>query len=273
VLHGTGDRRCARTNRGITLVAGRRSLAATPVILFITGACIPAGAGLISQKQELDAGRQADRQICSKYRVSDEHAYNGLASHLGKRLLKVCERPDIGWTFRVLDSKEVNAFSVPGYVYVCTGLLRLAGKDQDAVAGVIAHEIGHTTGRHAVKQQEKAMIGGLIGGLIAGRNRTTAQLANLAGSLVLLGHSRGDEYDADRRAVRYTIRAGYDPVGIVRFFEKLKAQEGKQGGGIETYFRTHPPTPDRIKRVRDEIAKERAGDTRRPATSGGESQP
>jgi beta-barrel assembly-enhancing protease len=218
----------------------------------------PAHAGLISEKQEFDAGRQADAQIMRKYHLSANCYDNGLVAHLGKRLARVSERPNLAWTFRVLDSKEVNAFSVPGYVYVCSGLLRLADKDQDAVAGVIAHEIGHTCGRHAVRQQEKAMIGGIIGSVVAGRNRTTAQLAGLAENLVLLGHSRGDEYDADRRAVRYTIRADYKPEGLVRFFMKLQAHEGKQEKGIALYFRTHPPTPDRVKRAESAIETERA---------------
>jgi predicted Zn-dependent protease len=212
--------------------------------------------GLISQKQELDAGREADAQTRQQYRLSRDRDYNGLVSHLGKRLARVCERPDIPWTFRVLESKEINAFSVPGYVYVNTGLLDAVGDDQDALAGVIAHEIGHTCGRHAVKQMEKGAIGGLLIDLLGGRSRSVHSLANVAANLVMLGYSRDDENDADRRAVRYTIRAGYDPNGLVRFFEMLERKEGSGGGGLLTYFRTHPNTGDRIKRVREEIRKE-----------------
>jgi predicted Zn-dependent protease len=168
----------------------------------------------------------------------------------------VSERSSIPWTFRVLESRELNAFSVPGYVYVNTALIDSTGGDRDMLAAVIAHEIGHTTGKHAVKQMEKSAIGGLLIGLLAGRNRTTSTLASIAANLVMLGYSRGDENDADKRAVRYMLRAGYDPNGLVRFFEMLQRKGGREGGGLLTYFRTHPPTGDRIKRVTEEIAKQ-----------------
>ena len=133
-------------------------------------------------------------------------------NHIGRRLVAVCERPDLNWTIRVLDSRELNAFSVPGYVYITTATLNAMRDDQDAIAGVLAHEIGHTCGKHAAKQMEKGAIGSLLVGLIGGRNRTVGSLANVAANLVMLGYSRDDENDADRRAVRYTTKAGWQPV-------------------------------------------------------------
>src|SRR5262249_20314038 len=149
-----------------------------------------------------------------------------------------------------------NAFSVPGYVYVNTGLLETVKDDQDALAGVIAHEIGHTCGKHAVKQMEKGAIGDELIRIIGGRNSVSKGLAGVATNMVMLGYSRDDENDADKRAVRYLVRAGYDPNGLVRFFEVLNEKEGSGGGGVSSYFRTHPPTADRIKRVKQNIAKE-----------------
>ena len=216
--------------------------------------------GLVSTKQELDAGRQADAEIVKKYKISRDSYYNGIVSHLGKRLVKVSERSNIDWTFRVIDSKDLNAFSVPGYVYVNTATIDSAGEDQDELAGVIAHEIGHTTGRHAAKQMEKSAIGGLLVGLLGGRNSSVQGLASVAANLVMLGYSRDDENDADKRAVRYLVRAGYDPNGLVRFFEMLQAKGDKSSAGIASYLRTHPPTPDRIKRVKQNIEKERASE-------------
>ena len=80
-------------------------------------------------------------------------------------------------------------------------------------------------------------------------------VSGVAANFVMLGYSRGDENDADKRAVRYMMKAGYDPNGLARFFELLQAKGDKGGGGVASYFRTHPPTADRIKRVREEIAK------------------
>lgn len=212
----------------------------------------------VSEKDELAAGRNADAQIRQQYHVNTNSHWNGLVKHLGVRLARVSERPDLPWTFRVLDSKEINAFSVPGYVYVTTGLLNFVGDDQDALACVIGHEIGHTTGRHAVKAAQQEEVGNLIVGLLGARaGGGVRTLLGLGANLIQLGHSRGDEYDADRRGIRYAIKAGYDPEGLIRFFDKLKAKEGDTGG-IAAYFQTHPATGDRIKRAQDEIRKDEA---------------
>ena len=211
--------------------------------------------GLVSESQELQAGREADAQIRQKYRVSSDPTLNRMVQTIGRRLASVSERPNIPWTFRVLDSNELNAFSVPGYVYMTTATIQAAGRDQDMIAGVFAHEIGHTTGKHAVKQMEKGAIGSLLVGLLGGKNKTISGLAGVAANLVMLGYSRDDENDSDKRAVRYMMKAGYDPNGLARFFELLQSRGDRGGTGLASYFRTHPPTGDRVKRVREEIAK------------------
>jgi beta-barrel assembly-enhancing protease len=226
--------------------------------LLISGSLVPAQAQfrLISEGQEMEAGRQADRELLQKYRLSRDSNYSNMVQHMGRRLAAVSERPNIDWTFRVLDSRELNAFSVPGYVYMTTATLDALRGDQDAVAGVLAHEIAHTTGKHAVKQMEKGAIGNLLIGLIGGKNKTIGGLAGVAANLVMMGYSRDDENDADKRAVRYTLKAGYDPNGLVRFFQYLQAQGDRGGGGLATYFRTHPQTSDRISRVQKLITQE-----------------
>ncbi|MEP6755993.1 MAG: M48 family metalloprotease [Chthonomonadales bacterium] len=213
---------------------------------------------LISESQELNAGRQADAQITQKYKVSNDSRRNRLVQSIGNRLVAVCERPKLKWTFRVLDSEELNAFSVPGFVYITTKTMDACNGDRDELAGVIGHEIGHTCGKHMVRSMEKQTVGGLLISLLGGNNKLVSGLANLAANIALKGYSRDEENDADKRSVHYTIAANYDPRGLIRFFEYLENNGDKStNSGIGKFLQDHPATVERVKRVEAEIAKTR----------------
>jgi predicted Zn-dependent protease len=220
----------------------------------ITGAALfppaPARAiDLVSEQQELEAGRQAAQQVEQKFRVVTGTREARRVEQIGRRMAAVSGRPNLPWKFRVIEEKSVNAFSVPGYVYLHTGLLNEVGDDTDALAGVIAHEVAHTDARHSKEQMEKGAVAGLIGALITRGDNRKAGWFNLAGNVVLLKFSRDDEYEADRLAVRYMQQTGYDPNGMIRFFQKLQRQEGR-GNAVTNWFRTHPNSGDRIARLR-----------------------
>jgi predicted Zn-dependent protease len=171
---------------------------------------------------------------------------------MGRRIAARSSRPGLKWQFKVLETKEVNALSVPGYVYVNRGLIDFVGSDNHALASVIAHEVAHTAAKHARKAAEKQLTYSLAIQLLS-KKGDARKLGGIAANLALLGYSRGDENEADRLGVRYMTAAGYDPNGMLRFFRKLKAREGKDPGGLTAYFRSHPPTSDRIGRVEKEI--------------------
>jgi beta-barrel assembly-enhancing protease len=219
-------------------------------LVMTVGLASQANSGLISQSQEMSMGKEAARQIEAQYHVSNDSRMNELVNSIGSRLAKVCTRPGLTWTFKVLDTKEVNAVSVPSFVYVNKGLIDFVNGDKDQLAAVIGHEIGHTCGKHAVKQAEKSMLWGTgISILLKGGG---ANAANIFANLALLGYSRKDEYQADKFGVDFAYKAGYDPNGAVKFFEHL-GQKEKDPSKFNTYFRTHPPTSERIKRVKTEI--------------------
>lgn len=211
-----------------------------------------ADARLISEKTELQMGRDAAKQIESQYRVSTDPRANAFVNTIGRRVAAVSSRPNLPWQFKVLQTSEINAVSVPGYVYVNSGLIDFVGNDTDALVGVIAHEVAHTAAHHAVKSAEKQLKYSLALQIFLGGGNAR-QLGSFAANLAMLGYSRSDEYQADNLGVKYMTATGYDPNGMIRFFRKLETKEGRQSGGLNRYFKTHPPTPDRINRVEREM--------------------
>lgn len=224
-----------------------------------------AQAGLIDEETELKMGRDAAKQVETQYKVSTDASANNLVARIGKKIAAVSSRPKLPWQFKVLETKEVNAFSVPGYVYVNRGLLDFIGNDHNALAAVIGHEIGHTTARHAVRSAEKQLKFGIALQLLLRGNRAQ-KLGNIAANLALLGYGRKEEYQADKLGVDYMTSAGYDANGMLRFFYKLEKREGGDSGGLSVYFQTHPTTADRIGKVKDEIT--RLGGTPQPDSAG-----
>ena len=222
----------------------------TFIVLFVSLA-VEANAGLIGQSTEMKMGRSAAQQIEQTYTVSNDPYLTRMVRDIGLDLAKYCERQKVDWTFKVLEVKDVNAVSVPGFVYVNQGLIEFVRGDRDELAAVIGHEIGHTADRHAVKQVQKSMMGGVLVSLLL--KGSAANVANLFTNLAMLGYSRKDEYEADLTGLSLVSKAGYDPQGVVRFFTMLQEKEKHDPSKLETYFRTHPPTKERIKRAQAEI--------------------
>ncbi len=206
----------------------------------------------MSPPQEAELGDKLAEEIEKEYPVfrADAEATAYLQG-LGEELVKVAPPCQQTFRFQLIDSDEVNAFAIPGgYCYVQVGLLRETGNEAE-LAAVLAHEIGHVTERHGAKAVSRAQFYGLVGALALGDDpKKLAEVAEaIIRSGILLRHSREDELEADAVAVRTLHRAGIEPDGLVRFFEKLRAKEGRRGGLFE-YFSTHPLTTMRI-----EIAK------------------
>jgi len=206
---------------------------------------------LISDDQEVQLGQQVKQELDkqgTKY-VTDPEVVNyvrGVAQKIFVSASK--DRPGVNWQVHVIDDpKQVNAFAVPGgSLYVFTGLL-MAADNEAELAGVWGHESGHVVARHSARQMVDAMGLETVLGIALGQNPN--QLAQLAGALAakgaLLSYSRQDEDEADEYGARYASAAGYDPHGLITFFEKLKKMEGNQPA-FAKYLSDHPLTEDRI---------------------------
>jgi len=210
---------------------------------------------LVSTEKEVGMGQSLSRQVEEKFKFLENQQMQERVQRIGQKLVEVCDRKELIYHFKVLDEDDINAFALPGgWVYIFKGLIEKA-KSDDELAGVIAHEIGHIAARHSVKKLQTGMTYGLLMILAAGAStdREFRRGANLALTSLMSSYSREDEFEADRRSVRYTKAAGYDPNAIIAFLETLKQANREKPLKPKTYFRSHPYVAERIGVVKQEI--------------------
>lgn len=209
----------------------------------------------LSTKQEINLGKEASHEVEQQFRVDTKSPDAERVRAVGARLLPHLDRPGINYTFKVLDNKEINAFSLPGGpVYVFRGLLDMMGEDDDALATVLGHECGHVAARHAARQLSTNLTTNILINIFI-PNPAYNQIAGLGAGVMGLKYSRDDEYEADRRGLSYASEAGYDPNGMVRFFDKLSRLEHRQGANDPEWLRDHPLTQARIDKAQVIIDK------------------
>ena len=212
----------------------------------------------VSQQQEVQMGQQYAQEINAQLPIVQDPELNRYINVLGDSIARLTSRADLDWHFFIVDSKEVNAFAVPGgFVYINRGLIERSD-NMSEVAGVLGHEIGHVVRRHTVKQMEKAQ-GANVGVTLACvltsicNSQVAGAAINIAGGAVFARFSRQDEAEADAEGVNNVTRAGINPQGMVSMFQKLLAERKSRPAGVEAWFLTHPLEEDRIAAVQARI--------------------
>ena len=211
-----------------------------------------------STDKEVTMGRSIDKQVHEQFKLTGDPLVQKRVEDIGKKIAAVCDRKDIDYHFYVLDEDDVNAFSIPGgYVYIFKGLIDKTGKDDSELGGVIAHEIAHIVARHSIKRLQGEQLYSVLRVLtvVAPGTAEAGAAADIAVNELMLGYSREDEFLADKLATRYLKRAGYDPEGMIRFFDKLRQYQKKQPLQPISYYKTHPYVPDRIRAVKMEMGQ------------------
>ena len=219
--------------------------------------------GLSSDEHELRLGRQHHPQFikafCGEFGSPILRKY---VNSIGQLLAKTVERKRFKYTFTLLNSEIVNAFALPGgYVYITRGLLALASNEAE-LAGVLAHELGHINALHHGRRDGQGLVANILMagvGIASGQNSTkwsqAQDLARYITSGAISAYSRKHELEADRLALRYMARAGYDPTAMVSFLNKMRSwsrlqakQLGKSPDKVDefNYLATHPAPAERI---------------------------
>jgi len=218
------------------------------------------GFNLFNVQQEVQLGKENAEQIDRQLPLETDPQVVRYINDLGRRLASFApnNNSEYVWTFKVIDSSDINAFALPGgYIYVNRGAI-LAAENEAQIAGVMAHESGHVVMRHGTHGISQALLAQapleILGGMLGQTGSITAQLAEMGLALglnsILLKNSRSAESQADEVGTYILYQAGYDPHAMAQFFEII---EKKYPQKTIQFFSDHPVPENRIRAVDSEI--------------------
>jgi len=214
---------------------------------------------LVSEAQEIQMGQQYDSQVVATIGLYPDPAWQSYIQQLGARLAATSERPNLPWTFRVVNDPAINAFALPGgFVYVTRGILPYFNSEAQ-LAGVVGHEIGHVTARHTAAEMSKQQLIGLglaVGSMANSQVAKYAGAANQALGILYLKFSRDNESQADQLGLRYMSRANYDPREMAAIFVMLdrEGKSGASGARVPEWLETHPTPVHRLDAINQQVA-------------------
>ena len=222
----------------------------------------------LSREQEMQLGKEAAAQVEREMEVVKNPDVEAWLNQIGQQLARTPQANAYPYYFKLVNEDSINAFALPGGpMFVHTGLIKAADNEAE-VAGVLAHEMSHVALRHGAAQLSKqqtwgsifGVLGALGGALGTGGECTlwcqAVQMgAGLGGNSVLMKFSRGYERDADLNGARMMAAAGYNPIELANFFQKLEAKQGtaSEPKGLQAWFASHPATGNRIEYVSEDI--------------------
>lgn len=205
----------------------------------------------LSEEQEIVLGQGIVSSLLGIAPLLANQNVQQYVNHVGRWLTLQTERPDLPWTFAVIDDNDINAFATPGgYVVITKGLL-MRMKSEAELAGVLAHEISHVLKKHHLQAVKKAAGMSVAKDILSmgiearGSNPAMVKLASAGTELYTRGLDKEDEFEADRMGVVIAARSGYDPYGLPAVLQTLQTINS-QDAGLALMFKTHPTLSDRL---------------------------
>lgn len=234
----------------------RRLAPLVGIVLLGASAC-----GTLSVEKERELGEEVSREVRREARFVRDDVVVGYVEDMGREILAGAGPQPFEYRFYVIEDDRLNAFAAPaGHIYLHTGTI-LQARNAAELAGVMAHEVGHVAKRHIAENYNRQRTTGLlhqVGVLAAGLagGQAAAGAANVVGGLGAMAYlntfTREAEREADSFAVEVLPEAGYDPTGLVTFFETLRNQGGPH---VPQFLSSHPATEERIEKTRAQIAE------------------
>jgi Zn-dependent protease with chaperone function len=247
------------------LMLRTRLLSGVVATVMVTAACaarqpgepLRPGFNMFSKEQDIQLGREAAAEVRQQVQVVQNDFLQDYVSRIGQRLASQPEAGGFPYSFTLVNDKSINAFALPGGpLFMHTGLIAEA-ENEAQLAGVVAHEIAHVALRHGTNQVSKAnliQLPAMVAGAVVGNGSILGQLAQvgigLGANSILLKYSRDAENQADALGARLMAKAGYNPLEMARFFEKLEAEGGARG---PQFLSSHPNPGNRVRSVQAEI--------------------
>ena len=223
----------------------------------------------MSEQSEVALGRKTNKEVLQQYIVYDNPELQAYVNEVGQKLAMNSHRNNLIYRFTVLDSKDVNAFALPGgYIFITRGLMAYLNSEAE-LAAVLGHEIGHVTARHSVRQYSAAQLTGIGTALasifIPGMNQASNQLMQVMGTAFLRGYGREHELEADKLGAEYVARTNYDAESMLDVIRVLKNQEtfetqrakseGREPRIYHGLFSTHPDHDTRLQEIVEYASK------------------
>jgi|SRR5690242_2100303 predicted Zn-dependent protease len=215
------------------------------------------GVNFFSPQQDVQLGKEAKAQVESQMPVIHDNNINGYLSQIGKKLAASPHAGDWPFSFEGIYDKNINAFALPGGPMFVNTATITAADNEAQLAGVMAHEMSHVVLRHGTHQMTKqqfVQLPALLAGNVMGNGILGAigKLGvNLAANSVLLKYSRDAEAQADYNGALIMADAGYNPIEMARFFEKLESKGSE--GQLAQFLSDHPTPGNRVRSVEQEI--------------------
>jgi beta-barrel assembly-enhancing protease len=216
--------------------------------------------GCVDEDQEQQLGDAIAADINARVPLVLDPFVVGYVNRVGHHLAQQSERPDVPYRFYVVNSAMVNAFALPGgHIYVTRGLIHRT-ENVAELAAVLAHEIGHVAARHGAQSLQRelrtgSMVSMLYEIFLGVEPAILEQRAlTIGGRLWFATHSRQAEREADKLAIRYMVRSGIDPEGMLTMLEGLVEDELETQQRSVEWFSTHPTTEERLERLRRRVS-------------------